>query len=119
MECNKKIETIYAADIPVDNLDALPDYIWAERAVANENTGKIRYTPVRVPADKLFGGGNFDNVTTIEPNNTITVPENQVRACRIVNNGSYNTVELTKNKYIICDGNKCSQEMISESETLP
>ena len=94
-ECNKPIETIYAGDVPIDTLNALPDYIWTERAVANENTGKIKYTPVRVPASRLFGGGNFDNVTTIEPNNTITVPENQVRAARIVNNGSYNTVELT------------------------
>ena len=34
----------------------------------------------------------------------------------VVDNKLCNTVELTKNKYIICDGNKCSQEMISENQ---
>lgn len=94
-KCNKPIEVVYAGDVSVDSLDSLPDYIWAEREVLNEQTGKTKLAPVRVPATKLFGGGNMDNVTTIEPNNTIEVPDNQVLAARIVNNGSYNTVELT------------------------
>lgn len=93
LNCNKAIETIYAADVPLDTLDSLPDYIWAERAVTNESTGKTKYTPIRVPANKLFGGGNFDNVTTIEPNATFTVTAGQPIAAYISNEGSYNVVK--------------------------
>lgn len=95
MNCNKPIETTYIGDIAIDNLDSLPDYIIAERDVADANTGKTVRSMVRVPGGKLFGGGTTDNQTTIEPNNTIEVPENQVLAGKIMNNGSYNTVEVT------------------------
>lgn len=93
--CNKPLETVYLGDLPVDTLDSLPDMILAERDVLDPNTNKTIRSITRVPSGKLFGGGNFDNVTTIEPNNTIEVPENQVLAGRIQNNGSYTTVELT------------------------
>lgn len=94
-DCNKPVESVYLGDIPVDTLDALPSYMLAERDVTDPNTNKVIRSITRIPAAKLFGGGTMDNVATIEPNNTITVPENQVLAGRIVNNGSYNTVELT------------------------
>ena len=94
-ECKKPLQTAYIGDIAVDNLDSLPDYILAERDVVDANTGKTIRSMVRVPGAKLFGGGTTDNQTTIEPNNTIEVPENQVLAGKIVNNGSYNTVELS------------------------
>ena len=93
-DCTKPIETIYLGDLDVDTLDSVPDYILAERDVVDPNTSKTIRAMVRVPGDKLFGGGNFDNVTTIEPNNTIVTTEGQVLAGRIVNNGSYHTVEL-------------------------
>lgn len=94
--CNKKpLATTYIGDVAVDTLDSVPDYILAERDVVDPNTDQTVRSMVRVPGQKLFGGGNLDNVTTIEPNNTIEVPENQVLAGRVVNNGSYNTVELT------------------------
>lgn len=92
--CKKPIETQYIGDVAIDTLDSVPDYILAERDVVDQNTSKTVRSMVRVPGEKLFGGGNFDNVTTIEPNNTIEVSENQVLAGKIVNNGSYNTVEL-------------------------
>ena len=94
MSCNKPLQTAYIGDIAVDTLDSLPDYMIAERDVVDQKTGKTIRSMVRIPGAKLFGGGTMDNVTTIEPNNTIEVPENQVLAGRIVNNGSYNTVEL-------------------------
>lgn len=93
--CNKPIQTTYIGEIAIDTLDSIPDYMLAERDVVDSNTGKTIRSMVRVPAAKLFGGGTMDNVTTIEPNNTITVPEKQVLAGRVVNNGGYNTVELT------------------------
>lgn len=94
-DCKKPLATTYIGDIGIDNLDSLPDYILAERDVVDPNTDKTIRSMVRVPGAKLFGGGTMDNVTTLEPNNTITVPESQVLSARIVNNGSYNTVELT------------------------
>lgn len=94
MNCKKSIETMYIGDVAIDTLDSVPDYILAERDVVDPNTNKTTRSMVRVPGQKLFGSGNLDNVTTIEPNNTISVPENQVLAGKIVNNGSYNTVEL-------------------------
>lgn len=94
-DCKKPLQTAYIGDVSVDTLDSLPDYILAERDVVDPNTGKTIRSMVRVPGAKLFGGGTTDNQTTIEPNNTIEVPENQVLAGKIVNNGSYNTVELS------------------------
>lgn len=95
MNCGKPLETVYLGDLPVDTLSSLPSYMLAERDVADKNTGKVVRSITRVPAERLFGGGTLDNVTTIEPNNEIEVPENQVLCGRIVNNGSFNTVELT------------------------
>lgn len=95
MDCKKPLETAYIGDIAVDTLDRVPDYIIAERDVTDPNTGNTVRSMVRVPGEKLFGGGTLDNVTTIEPNNEIEVPENQVRSAKVVNNGNYNTVELS------------------------
>lgn len=98
MSCNcekKATKTKFIGDIPVDNLDSLPDAILAERDVVDPETGEHTIVMVRVPAQKLFGQGTMDNITTIEPNNTIEIPEDMVLAGRIVNNGSYNVVELT------------------------
>lgn len=94
-DCNKPLTTTYIGDLPVDNLDSIPDFMLAERDVIDPNTDKTIRSMVRVPGAKLFGGGTTDNQTTIEPNNTIEIPENQVLAGKIVNNGSYNTVELS------------------------
>ena len=94
-DCKKPLQTAYIGDIAVDTLDRVPDFILAERDVTDTSTGKTIRSMVRVPGAKLFGGGTMDNVTTIEPNNTIEVPEGQVLAGKIVNNGSYNTVEVT------------------------
>lgn len=91
--CEKPLATTYIGAIPVDTLDSVPDYMLAERDIEDPNTGKVIRSMVRVPGQKLFGGGTFDNVTVIEPNNEIEVPENQVRAGKIANYGSYNSVE--------------------------
>lgn len=97
MDCDKKnLATTYIGAIPVDTLDSTPDYVLTERDVEDPNTGKIIRSMTRTPGAKLFGGGSFDNVAVIEPNNTIEVPEGQVLAGKIVNNGSYNTVEVAE-----------------------
>jgi hypothetical protein len=81
MDCNQKVKTEYIADVPIDNLADLPDFILAERDVEDVTTGNIARTFVRVPAQKLFPQGNFANVAAIQANNTaIVVPKNEVRA---------------------------------------
>lgn len=95
MDCKKKLQTQYIGEVPIDTLESLPDFMLAERDVTDPTTQQVIRSMVRVPGARLFGGGTLDNVTTIEPNNTITVPENQVIAARVENNGSYNTVVPT------------------------
>lgn len=95
-KCTKPITVEPIQDQPVDTLENLPDFFLAERIITSPETGQRVSAMTRVPSERLFGNGkNMDNVTTLEPNNTISVPENQVLAGRVVNNGSYNVVELT------------------------
>lgn len=99
MDCDKKnLATTYIGAIPVDTLDSTPDYVLTERDVEDPNTGKIIRSMTRTPGAKLFGGGSFDNVAVIEPNNTIEVPEGQVIAAVVQNMGSYNMVVPADNK---------------------
>lgn len=84
--CNEKVKTVKLADVAIDELALLPDYILAERDIEDEPTGNVKRTIVRVPAAKLFPNATQDNVTGLEINNeAITVPENQVRAGYIAN----------------------------------
>lgn len=86
MSCDNKVETVNIADVAIDTLASLPDYILAERDVTDDSTGNIKRTPVRVPSVALFPNANNDNVIGLAINNTaITVPENQVRAGYISN----------------------------------
>jgi len=81
MDCNQPVKTEYIANVPIDNLADLPDFILAERDVEDPTTGNIARTFVRVPAEKLFPNGNYANVAAIQANNTaINIPEGEVRA---------------------------------------
>lgn len=83
---NKMTKTEYLGDIPLDVLDSLPDALLAERDVEDPNSGDTIRTLTRVPAGRLFPSGTMDNVTTLAPNNdSLVIPENQVRAGRVVN----------------------------------
>ena len=94
MSCNNKVKTVNIADVAIDNLATLPDYILAERDIADESTGNIIRTPVRVPANKLFPNATQDNVIGLEINNTaVTVPEGQVRAGYIDNQPGANIMK--------------------------
>lgn len=94
MDCNKPVKTEYIANVPIDNLATLPDFILAERDVEDVTTGNIARTFVRVPAEKLFPNGNYANVAAIQANNVaITVPDNEVRAGYVANEGAANVVK--------------------------
>ena len=85
MNCDKPIKTAYLGEVPVDTLESLPEYFLAERDVEDADGNVIR-SIVRVPTAKIFPTVNMDNVFALEPNNTaITIPDNQVRAVRVVN----------------------------------
>ena len=89
MECKNPTEVQYIGDIPVDTLEELPEYILAERDVVDQTTGNVVRSIVRVPTGKIFPQANMDNIVALAPNNTaITIPENQVRAIFIANEGS-------------------------------
>lgn len=94
MNCNQPVDTVYAGDVPIDTLATLPDFILAERDVEDIATGNIARTFVRVPAKKLFPQGNYANVAAIDANNVaIEVPENEVRAGYVSNEGSADIVK--------------------------
>lgn len=86
MSCDNKVETVNIADVAIDTLASLPDYILAERDIMDDSTGNVKRTPVRIPSATLFPNVNNDNVIGLAINNTaIAVPENQVRAGYIEN----------------------------------
>lgn len=94
--CNKdgNVKTIKAADIAIDNLNSLPDYIYAEREILDESTGEMKHSLVKEPAEKLFPGANNDNVIGESINNiAIAVPKGQVRAGFIKNEVGMNTMQ--------------------------
>lgn len=93
MDCNQPVKTEYIANVPIDNLADLPDFILAERDIEDVTTGNIARTFVRVPAEKLFPNGNYANVAAIQANNTaLNIPDNEVRAGYVANEGSANVV---------------------------
>lgn len=89
----QKVEVRYVEDLPIDNLDSLPDYLLAIREVVKPSTGVIKADMTRVPTRRLFPNGNYDNVVAISANNEgFVVPENQVRAAYVANEGNTNVV---------------------------
>lgn len=87
--CNRPITTLPLRDLPIDTLDSMVDYILTERDVQDVETGNTLATITRTPAAKLFPNGNYDNVTTLEPNNTsLVIPDKQVRAGYVSNSGN-------------------------------
>lgn len=89
-DCNKKpVATQYLADVAIDTLDSLPEYLIAERDAEDPISGDTVRALVRVPAGKLFPNGNYDNLTTIVANNdALEIPEREVRAGYVQNNVS-------------------------------
>lgn len=93
-KCKSKIGVQALRDYPIDNLESIPDFILGERDVEDPSDGSVKTAIVRVPGLKLFPNANMDNITGLAANNSaITIPEDQVRACRIVNEGSQVTMQ--------------------------
>jgi len=93
-DCKKPIDVQYIGNLPIDAIEELPDYFLAERDLLDASTGETKRTMVRVPSLKLFPTVSMDNVFALESNNEgIVIPENQVRAVYISNQGSANVME--------------------------
>ena len=94
MSCQNKVRTVNIADVAIDNLATLPDYILAERDIVDDATGNVVRTPVRVPSATLFPNANNDNVIGLAINNAaIVVPHNQVRAGYVQNTVGANVMQ--------------------------
>lgn len=98
MACSCKdnsVQTQYLRDVPYDTLESLPDYFLAERDIEDPNTGEVKATLTRVPSGKLFPSANADNVFALTANNdTLEIPERQVRAGLVANLVSSTQVQL-------------------------
>lgn len=94
MNCHKdNIETQYIGELPIDTLVDLPDYILTERDIVDQETGNVVRSITRTPTLKIVPNGNYDNITTLEPNNeSLEVPEGQVRGAYVKNEGAMNVV---------------------------
>ena len=91
MNCNKNVDVQYIGDLQIDTLESLPDYILTERDVLDPATGNTIRSIVRTPSAKLFPNANTDNIFNLEANNEgIEIPENQVRAVRVVSEAGAN-----------------------------
>lgn len=94
MDCSPKVKTVNIADVAIDNMATLPDYFLAERDVEDITTGNIVRTPVRVRSSDIFPNANNDNVIAVAiNNNSISVPENQVRGGYVKNDVGANTMQ--------------------------
>lgn len=80
--CNKKPYTIsHVSELDIDDLATIPDYFLGIRTLESESDGNTIYTPVRIPGARVMPTGNLANVTAIVTNNdSINIPEGQVRA---------------------------------------
>lgn len=91
--CTKNVAVMNINDLPIDNLESIPDYYLTIRTFPNQETGEVISTFTRVPGIKVTPTGNLDNVFSLQgAEQMITIPENQVVPAYVQNNGSTNQV---------------------------
>jgi len=89
MNCTNDIRVQDIADMPIDNLESVPDYFLTERDVIDATTGETKRAITRTPGNKILPNATLDNVAAFEANNSaITIPDNQVRGVYMVEVGS-------------------------------
>lgn len=82
-------------DLPVDNLDALPEYVLTERTTLDETTGKVLHSLTRLPMGRINPSGNLANQFTLDGNNpSLTITSGQPLPAYIANEGSQLVVYL-------------------------
>ena len=94
MECNKPIKAMSIREFDIDTLATLPDFLLAERDIADPATGNTISALVRLPMARVVPNGNLDNILALETNNEgIIVPDKQVRAVRMTAVGGTGIME--------------------------
>lgn len=87
------LEVQELADLPIDDLESVPDYFLCERTVLDDATGKVLHTIVRLPGNRALPNGGNANLFTLDGNNpTLTIPEGQVVPAYVQNEGTKNVV---------------------------
>lgn len=99
MTCNKcekvcnDMEVQELAELPIDDLESVPDYFLAERNVLDESTGKVLHSIVRLPGNRVLPNGGNANLFTLDGNNpTLQISENQPLPAYVQNEGTQNVV---------------------------
>lgn len=91
MNCNKNVEVQDISDVPIDNLESVPDFFITERDTIDRTTGNTIRSFTRTPGAKILPNGTLDNVVAFDANNVaIEIPEDQVRAVYVESGVSTN-----------------------------
>lgn len=81
------------AELPVDDLESVPDYFLVERDVLDQSTGKVLHSIVRMPGNRVLPNGNLANSFTLDGNNpTLNLVEGQPLPAYVQNEGASNVV---------------------------
>lgn len=86
------------SEIEVDLTPNMPDFLFGINTVLNEATGNVMSKPVRVPGNKVIprAVGEFPLETN---NDDLSVPDQQVIACYILNTGRQNQIVPATNTH--------------------
>lgn len=98
--CNKEkdIDVVDISQVPIDTLNDLPQYILAERDLADELSGDVVRTLTRIPTKRIVPSGSTDNVFAVVANNEELDFKNwHVAPGYIKNFGSYYGVQYADN----------------------
>lgn len=89
--CTKNVAVMNINDLPIDNLESIPDFYLAIRTYPDQETGDVVSTFTRVPGTKVTPTGNLDNVFSLQGGEQmVTIPDNQVVPAYVQNNGGIN-----------------------------
>lgn len=66
---DKDIDVVDISQVPIDTLNDLPQYLLAERDVADELSGDVVRTLTRIPTGRIVPNGFNDNVFAVAANN--------------------------------------------------
>lgn len=81
------------SELPLDNLESVPDYFITLRTFQDESTGDVVNAFTRTPGNKVLPTGNLDNVFALDPNNSaLTIDPTQPTPCYVANEGTKNVV---------------------------
>lgn len=90
--CND-IEVQELAELPIDDLESVPDFFLAERNILDDTTGKVLHSIVRVRGNRVMPNGNLANLFTLDGNNsTLDIQPGQVLPAYVQNEGAQNVV---------------------------